>query len=274
MRNDKNEFFKLNYFFKNNLSMMTFIVVGDFVLNAQFIDDQRLGKQRVEALQILDVIQKGTISTNGKKPAWVNHPIVKAWALYVNALKYYTNCIILEWIKRGKNNNLPLFELPSDIIIPLWAKWDRLHNSHRAMLIRKNPFHYKNKFSVEPEYHECGYIWPHSISEEQKMSPLVEITAPIPKELINPIYCQGILKSGKHSGTLCSRLVKTKTAPNNPYCKTHDIVSKLPKTIAIPIYCQGILKSGKRSGMICSRLVKTKTSSNNSYCKIHNKILL
>lgn len=202
--------------------MMTFIITGDFVLNAQLLDDQRLGKQRVEARQILDAIQKGTVPVNGKMPGWVNHPIVHAWRPFVEALKYYTNCIILEWIRRGGDNNLPLFEIPHIILIPWWSQWDRLHHSHRAMLMRKNPFYYQDKFVVEPDYYTCGYIWPHSVTYEGRMAPLPDITAPIPKELVNPIYCRGILKSGKRAGNSCDRLVKTKTASVHPYCAIHS----------------------------------------------------
>jgi hypothetical protein len=182
--------------------MMTFLVVADFVLNAKLLDDQRLAKQRVEARQILDAIMKGT--------GWKNHPITHAWRNYVDALKYYTNCIILEFIRRGGNNTLPLFEIPKIIMIPWWVNWDRLHQSHRAMLMRKNPFYYRSKFSVEAEYFNYGYIWPHNIPYDNRDAPLESITAPIPDELINPVFCSAILQSGKRKGHQCQRLVKDK----------------------------------------------------------------
>lgn len=188
---------------------MTFLVIGDFVLNAQLLDDQRLAKQRVEARQILDAILGGT--------GWKNHPATKAWKNYVDALKYYTNCIILEFIRRGGTNNLPLFEIPKIIMLPWWVHWDRLHQSHRAMLMRKNPFYYRDKFVVEPEYQQYGYIWPHDIPYENRFAPLASITAPIPDELTNPVYCCGILKSGQRAGQACQRLVKDK----HPYCTIH-----------------------------------------------------
>lgn len=195
--------------------MMTFIIMADFILNAALLDDQRLGKQRVEAKQIVDIIE-------GKKKAWSNHPIVLAWTPFLIGLKYYTNCIISEWINRGRVNNMELYpDLPDMIPIPWWAQWDRLIQSHRAMLLRKDPFYYKNKFTCESEYNQYGYIWPHKISYENRMTDLELITAPIPKELANPVYCCGILQSGNRKNQSCNRLVKHKQADVYPYCTIH-----------------------------------------------------
>lgn len=132
-------------------------------------------------------------------------------------LKYYINCIILEWILRGGNNSMQLYEIPKVILYPWWSQWDRLHQSHRAMLMRKDPFFYHDKFIVEPEFNLDGYIWPHNLTYENRFLPLSDITYPIPKELINPIYCKGIIKSGQRSGSTCNILVKDKLQ----YCKIH-----------------------------------------------------
>lgn len=81
--------------------------LGDFIINAQRLGKrfkESPGKQHIEAVQILDAIQKST--------KWVNHPIVKAWRPFIDALKYYINCVIQEWIHRGGENNIPLFEIP------------------------------------------------------------------------------------------------------------------------------------------------------------------
>lgn len=192
--------------------MMTFIVIGDFVLNAQILSMEHLGKQRVEAKQIIDILLKG--STSG---AWVNHTAVRSWRGFIDALKYYANCIIQEFIRRGGNNTMPLYELPEKIDMPWWARWNRLHQSHRAMLYRKNPFHYHDKFTIEEPYLSYGYIWPCNVSFENQNDDLSKITADIPKELINPVYCCGILKSGNRKNQYCQRLVKDKYH----LCKIH-----------------------------------------------------
>ena len=134
--------------------MMTFLITSDFIANARLLDDRRLGKQRVEGCQILDAILYGT--------KWKHHPASKAWKPYVMALKYYINCMILEWINRGYENNIELFEITYPIVFPWWVNWDRLHQSHRAMLKRKDLF-YAN-LTVDQEYMNYGYIWPHAIS--------------------------------------------------------------------------------------------------------------
>lgn len=189
--------------------MMTFIVCGDFILNAQLLDYRRLGKQRVEAIQILNAIY-----THNK---WSNHPIVRSWTPFITALKYYTNCIIQEWINRGGKNNIPLFEIPKLILMPWWCKWDRLHQSHRAMLNRKNPFYYNDKFTLDKEYLSYGYIWPTNVPYENQNFALSLIANPIPKELINPIYCNTIIKSGKNKGQPCNTIIKD----NHTICKIH-----------------------------------------------------
>lgn len=189
--------------------MMTFLVTGDFVLNAELLDSQRLAKQRVEAKQILDAIASGR--------GWIHHPIVKAWSLYPDALKYYANCVIREFMKRGGHNTMAVYDVPKVILMPWWATWTRLHQSHRAMLLRKNPFYYTPKFSVEPEYMQCGYIWPHALEFKDAHKPLSDITAAIPQELQNPVFCTAILKSGTRAGQPCQRLVKDKM----PACSIH-----------------------------------------------------
>jgi hypothetical protein len=194
--------------------MITFIVTADLIMNARLLDSKRLGKQRIEALQILKAIEMGT--------GWVHHPMTKAWRPYPMALKYYTNCIIKEFIRRGGHNTLSLFELPEMIIFPWWLSWERLHQSHRMMLFRKNPDFYGNQFSIDPSYSAYGYIWPHLISYDQREAPLEEITAPIPKELVNPVYCEAQIKTGKRKGQVCHGLVKDK----HMYCKIHRVSMK------------------------------------------------
>ena len=63
--------------------MQTFLPYSSFKDTAKVLDYRRLGKQRVEGMQIIQTIE----NQNG----WKNHPIVKMWTPYVPALKQYTN---------------------------------------------------------------------------------------------------------------------------------------------------------------------------------------
>jgi hypothetical protein len=185
--------------------MMTFILVADLIRNAQLLDNARLGKQRIEARQILDAIQSGT--------GWKHHPATRAWASFVPALKYYTNCIIAEWERRGFANTQAYFELPKFILWPWWLSWDRLHQSHRAMLLRKQPQYYtaifQEQLAVDPEYMLYGYIWPSKVDYKQKDLPLAEITDPIPEYLASARYCPAVIISGKRKGQVCGQVLKS-----------------------------------------------------------------
>ena len=83
--------------------MQTFLPYESFKESAKVLDYRRLGKQRVEGMQIINTILKP------EQKGWRNHPIVIMWTPYVTALMMYTNTIINEWIKRGYNNNMELY---------------------------------------------------------------------------------------------------------------------------------------------------------------------
>ena len=135
------------------------------------------------------------------------------------ALKYYTNCMINEWVRRGKVNNLPLYEISEEIIFPWFTTWTRLHKSHQTMLLRKNPFHYSKHFVSDPEYIDYGYIWPYSINIFNVHAPLKDIAAPIPKDLISPKYCLVILKTGNRKNETCNILLKKDAIMCGRHCK-------------------------------------------------------
>ena len=65
--------------------MQTFLPYADFKETAKCLDMKRLGKMRVEAMQILMVL---TGLNKGK--AWTNHPAVKMWRGYEAALAEYS----------------------------------------------------------------------------------------------------------------------------------------------------------------------------------------
>ena len=90
--------------------MQTFLPYKNFEKSAQVLDWRRLGKQRVEGMQIINAIEQKPRKDGKPYKGWVNHPCSVMWKPYVPALKHYTNIIITEWINRGYNNNMEFYE--------------------------------------------------------------------------------------------------------------------------------------------------------------------
>ena len=130
--------------------MQTFLPYPDFKKTAKVLDYRRLGKQRVEALQI----QKALIVEDY---GWKNHPIVKMWMGYENALMEYKNIMINEWISRGFNNNMGLDTNIGPRIYPKWLGNEELHASHRSNLLKKD-YEYYSQFGWKEEP-GMDYIW-------------------------------------------------------------------------------------------------------------------
>ena len=80
--------------------MQTFLPVADFAESAQMLDYKRLGKQRVEGMQLLNAMQP-----DYPHKGWLSHPAKIMWEGYENALKEYVNTMITQWKARGYNNN-------------------------------------------------------------------------------------------------------------------------------------------------------------------------
>ena len=132
--------------------MQTFLPYKSFKQSLQSLDYRRLGKQRVEAMQILNVLLERT-QTKG----WRNHPITRMWAGFENALKQYHNECIDEWVSRGYNNNMKHEVIDGDIVYPHWLGNDLFHSSHRANLLRKDSEWYGQYGWTENP--ESPYVW-------------------------------------------------------------------------------------------------------------------
>ena len=132
--------------------MQTFLPYKDFQKSFDILDYRRLGKQRVEAMQILNILLNRT-----ERPGWRNHPIVRMWEGYAPALQLYHNMCIDEWIKQGYNNNMKHEVITEPIIYPDWLGNEKFHSSHRANLIRKD-YGYYSQFNWK-ENSELPYVW-------------------------------------------------------------------------------------------------------------------
>lgn len=135
--------------------MQTFLPYSSFKMSARSLDCKRLGKQRVEALQILQCLKRGG--------GWSNHPAVKMWRGYENALVEYGLAICYEWVRRGYKDTcfikiLSHYNHKKKDLYPPWRGSRKFHTSHRSNLIRKNPEHYKPMWpSVK---NNLPYVWP------------------------------------------------------------------------------------------------------------------
>ncbi len=129
--------------------MQTFLPYPDFKKSLQTLDYRRLGKQRVEAYQIIRAIRHGG--------GWQNHPAVKMWRGHINALKQYYNLALEEWINRGYKNRMEKMIIRGRIVYPPWFGNEKFHAAHRSNLLRKDPAYY-GKFSWR-EKPNLPYLW-------------------------------------------------------------------------------------------------------------------
>lgn len=136
--------------------MQTFLPYPSFVESARVLDNKRLGKQRVEAYQILKALLDPTYG-------WQRHPAVLMWKGYEKELRSYGQICCKEWKERGfKDSLLQAFNsitTPYSRVIPIWIGDEQFHLSHQSNLIRKNPEHYRPIFGPDvPE--NLPYYWP------------------------------------------------------------------------------------------------------------------
>jgi hypothetical protein len=136
--------------------MQTFLPYPSYRESAKVLDRQRLGKQRVEVIQILNTIGRGS-------GGWSNHPAVKMWRGHEQELANYGVAICEEWTSRGYRDTcrekiIGLTENYKSTSAPEWVGDEKFHASHRSNLLRKNVTHY-SQFGWK-ESSDLPYIWP------------------------------------------------------------------------------------------------------------------
>jgi hypothetical protein len=148
--------------------VQTFLPYPDFAASAAVLDNLRLGKQRVEALQVLRALTRPTYG-------WKRHPAVRMWAGYPDGVAAYGLAICAEWVGRGRADTCAATiatdlaaagrpppreqaELARFAELPPWLGDERLHRSHRSALVRKDPGFYGPRFpDADPA---LVYYWP------------------------------------------------------------------------------------------------------------------
>lgn len=147
--------------------VQTFLPYADFARCAAVLDLRRLGKQRVEALQVLR-------ATSVPGYGWRHHPAARMWWGYAEALICYGLAICRAWTGLGRPDTVAATlvaefgrpargqaELAEVGELPNWLGLVEFHRSHQSSLIRKDPAHYRPIFGPDvPD--DLPYVWPVS----------------------------------------------------------------------------------------------------------------
>jgi hypothetical protein len=149
--------------------MQTFLPVADFEQSARLLDSPRLGKQRVETLQILRALELPDYG-------WATHPAVLMWRGRTPALVAYGLAMVRVWRERGFADSTEALigefapevvgrsqaELAGAGLLPTWLGDEQLHRSHRSNLLAKDPAFYRPAFAERfgPEPDDLPYLWP------------------------------------------------------------------------------------------------------------------
>ncbi len=148
--------------------MQTFVPYADFEASARALDAKRLGKQRVEVIQIVRAL-----TVPGY--AWKSHPAVLMWQGYEEALGCYGLTMCKVWLELGFGDtcaatiaaDLAAFGIPqlrsepqlaAAGALPPWLFDPAVQRSHQSALVRKDPEFYGPRFpGVGPD---LDYVWP------------------------------------------------------------------------------------------------------------------
>lgn len=149
--------------------MQTFLPVPDFETSARLLDQARLGKQRVETLQVLRALEL-------EDYGWVSHPVTRMWRGRTPALVAYGLATVRVWTATGRADTTgpQIAEFAPEVegmsqrdlavagLLPGWLGEEALHRSHRSNLLAKDPDFYRplfdELFGTEPD--DLPYLWP------------------------------------------------------------------------------------------------------------------
>ena len=150
------------------MTLQTFLPYPDFAASASVLDQRRLGKQRVEALQVLRALTRPGYG-------WRHHPAVRMWRGHEEALGTYGVTVCRAWFALGFADTCELQlreeldrigvaaprsqeELATAGALPPWLGDPALHRSHQSSLLRKDPAFYRPRFPDVPD--DLPYVSP------------------------------------------------------------------------------------------------------------------
>ncbi len=154
--------------------MQTFLPHPDFELSARSLDPKRLGKQRVECIQVIRGLTR-------EGYGWRHHPAVKMWRGYEEALGRYALTCCQVWTELGFADTCAttiqadlaaagLREIRSEEelhgagAVPPWLGDAEFHRTHQSALVRKDPDFYRSRFPDVPD--DLPYLWPEPVAAE------------------------------------------------------------------------------------------------------------
>ncbi len=141
--------------------MQTFVPEFTYYDSLMALDNQRLGKQRLECKQIYTALVTGK--------GWIHHPATKMWIGKEHSLLEYAETCCNIWRARAMQDSLqPYFatelarlEMANprcDRSRPAWATFQPFVLSHRSNLIRKRADLYADRWPDTPR--NLPYLWP------------------------------------------------------------------------------------------------------------------
>jgi hypothetical protein len=148
--------------------VQTFLPYADFERSAHTLDPKRLGKQRVETIQVVRALTR-------PRYGWAHHPAVLMWKGFEEALGRYGFTCCQAWTELGFGDTCALTiatdlraagietvrtqpELDAAGALPPWLGDEAVHRSHRSALVRKDQEHYRPLFPDIPD--DLPYVWP------------------------------------------------------------------------------------------------------------------
>lgn len=152
----------------SGLTVQTFLPHPDFERSARALDLKRLGKQRVECIQVIRGLTRPGYG-------WRHHPAVKMWKGYEEALGRYAVTCCEVWVELGFADTCAA-TIGADLreagvtgvrtqealaeagALPPWLGSKEFHRSHQSALVRKDPEHYGPRFPGVPD--DLPYVWP------------------------------------------------------------------------------------------------------------------
>ncbi len=148
--------------------MQTFLPYPDFEQTARALDHKRLGKQRVEVIQIVRALTRPGYG-------WAHHPAVLQRKGYEEALGRYGLTCCAVWTELGFGDTCAATiladlqpagvehvrtqaELAGAGALPAWLGDETIHRGHQAALLRKDPEWYSPRFPGVPD--DLAPVWP------------------------------------------------------------------------------------------------------------------